>query len=118
MVQRFSEEICSQRELFEGTNLLSIVLQSVQQNCFFAHPENLLLAMLGDEDVNIRAKAVRMIIKTRHTQEAHEGQSENVIVRKFRLPQCNFSTHSSTEIVTIQEKSRNQSRFCRTRKNI
>ena len=114
----FFEEICSQRELFEGTNLLSIVLQSVQQNCFFAHPENLLLAMLGDEDVNIRAKAVRMIVKTRHTQEAHEGQSENVIVRKFRLPQCNFSTHSSTEIVTIQEKSRNAITFLSNKRHL
>ena len=69
------EEMCSQRELFKGTSLLSIIQQSVLQNCFFAHPENLLLAMLGDEDVNIRAKAVRMIVKIRHTQKAHEGQS-------------------------------------------
>ena len=69
------EEICSQRELFEGTSLLSFIQQAEQQNCFFVHSENLLLAMLGDEDVNIRAKAIRMNVKIRHTQEAHEGQS-------------------------------------------
>ena len=71
--------------------LLSILQQSVQQNCFFAPFENLLLAMLGDEDVNIRAKAVRMIVKIRHAQE---GQSEHVKVREFHLPQCNFTAHS------------------------
>ena len=101
------EEICFQRELFEGTSLLSIIQRSVQQNCFFAHPENLLLAMLGDEDVNIRTKAVRMIAKIRDTQEAHEGQSEHVKVREFHLPQCNFAAHSYTEMVAIQEKGLN-----------
>ena len=86
-----TKTLCSQRELFEGTSLLSILQQSVQQNCFFAPPENLLLAMLGDEDVNIRAKAARMIKKIRHAQE---GQSEHVKVREFHLHQCNFAAHS------------------------
>ena len=31
------EEIRSQRELFEDTTLLSIIEQSVRQNCFFAN---------------------------------------------------------------------------------
>ena len=50
------EKICFQRGLVEGTSLLSIIQQSVQQNWVFAHPENLILAMLCDEDVNIGAK--------------------------------------------------------------
>ena len=105
------EEICSQKELFEGTSLLSIIQQSVQRNCCFAHPENLLLAMLGDEDVNIRAKAVEMIVKIRHAQESHEGESEHVKMREFHLPQRNFATHSYTEMVTIQENERNAITF-------
>ena len=60
--------------------------------------------MLCDEDVNISAKAVRMIVKIRHTKQAHEGQSEHVKVREFHLPQCNFAAHSYAEMVTIQEK--------------
>ena len=63
--------------------------------------------MLGDEDVNIPVKAVKVIVKIRHTEEAHEGQSEHVKVREFHLPQCNFATHSYTEMVTIQENRRN-----------
>ena len=43
------QEICCQRELFKDTGLISIMQESVQQSCFFGHPENLLLAMLDDE---------------------------------------------------------------------
>ena len=92
-------------ELFESTSLLSIIQQSVQQNCFFAHPENLRLAMLGDEDVNIRAKAVKVIVKIRHTEKAHKGQSEHVKVREFHLPQCNFATHSYRDGYNTREWS-------------
>ena len=67
----------------------------------------LLLAMLNDEDVNIPAKAVRIIVKIRHTQEKHKGQSERVKVRELHLPQCNFAAHSYTEMVAIQEQGLN-----------
>ena len=72
--------------------------------------------MLGDEDVNIRAKAVRIIKKIRHTQEAHEGQSERVKVREFHLPQYNFAAHSYVDMVTIQEKGRNAITFLPNKK--
>ena len=63
------EEICFRRELFEDIILMSIIQQSVQQNCFFAHPENLLSTMLGDENVNCGAKAVKMIVKKEHMKD-------------------------------------------------
>ena len=72
--------------------------------------------MLSDEDINIRAKAVRMIVKIRHTQEAHERQSEHINVSEFDLPQCNSAAHSYIEMVTKEEKGAMQPLFCLTRK--
>ena len=42
------EEIQTQKILFAETEELSFIQQSVQQNCFFAHPENLIQAILSD----------------------------------------------------------------------
>ena len=47
-------EIQAKIDLFSGTN----ELRALQQSCYLAHPENLLLAMLEDEDKILRAKAV------------------------------------------------------------
>ena len=52
-------EIQAQINLFSGTN----ELRAMQLNCYFAHLKNLLLAMLGDEDKNVRAKADLIILK-------------------------------------------------------
>ena len=60
--------------------------------------------MISDEDVNIRAKAVKVIVKIRYTEEAHKGLSEHVKEREFHLPQCNFATHSYTEVVTYNTR--------------
>ena len=54
-------EIQAQINLFSGTNELTALQQSVQQNCYFAHPEILLLAMLGDEDKIVKAKSAHII---------------------------------------------------------
>lgn len=42
-----------------------IVLPVLQNNKYFAHPENILLAAVGDDDINIRKQAVDMIIEAR-----------------------------------------------------
>ena len=36
-------------------------LQNAQKNAFFAHPENILLAMLGDDNSDVRKHAVSII---------------------------------------------------------
>ena len=71
-------EIQAQINLFSGTN----ELKALQQNCYFAHPENLLLAMLGDEDKAIRAKAVNVIQKIRNGEEGNQ-EGERDPVREF-----------------------------------
>ena len=68
-------EIQAQINLFSGTN----ELRTLQQNCYFAHRENLLSAMLGDEDKTIRPKAVNVIQKIRNGEnENQEGEQDPV----------------------------------------
>ena len=56
-----------------------VALQNVQKNAFFAHPENILLAMLGDDNKDVRKQAVSRVQATRETSENldHNLTSEN-----------------------------------------
>ena len=54
----------------------------MQQNCYLAHRENLLSAMLGDEDKTRRAKAVNVIQKIRNGEEGNQ-EGERYPVREF-----------------------------------
>ena len=49
-------------------------------NCFFAHSENVLLAMMFDDDIGIRKKACQMVLSAR--KRALKAKK----VRKFKLP--------------------------------
>lgn len=62
-----------------------IVIPVVQRNGYFAHPENLLLAMIGDQRPHIRQLAWRRIKKAR-TIASTNSSSE---VRKFTIPKIN-----------------------------
>ena len=44
--------------------MFNIVKNSLNRNSFFAHSENVLLAMLADENTDIRMKAVVKILQT------------------------------------------------------
>ena len=57
------------QKLFSDDSLLPIIRQSIQHSCFFAHPENVLLIMLGDDNKATRAEAVNMISKVRRNNE-------------------------------------------------
>lgn len=47
----------------------SIVYPVLQNNNYFAHPENILLAAVGDDDIDIRKVAAQRIIAARHEQK-------------------------------------------------
>ena len=74
-----------------------VLLKSVQQNCSFAHPENVLLTMLGDSDKTIRSKAVRIIIKK------SPRSSTNSMVRDFHLPKVDMDAERYQQLATITE---------------
>ena len=56
-----------------------VSLQNVQKNVFFAHPENILLAMLGDDNKDVRKQAVSRVQAIRETSKNldHNLTSEN-----------------------------------------
>ena len=65
------------RKLFSDDSLFPIIQQSIQHKCYFAHPENVLLIMLGDDDKAIGAKPANMISKVGRNNkiEAHNHTS-------------------------------------------
>ena len=93
------QEIESMRKLFSDVSVLPIIQQSSQHNCYFAHPENVLLTMLGDDN---KAKAVNMISKIRcnNEREAHNYTS----FESFIFPDA-ISTQSATlKLLTFMKK--------------
>ena len=77
---------------------LEIVKKSILNNNFHAHPESILLAMLADDNAEIRTKAVEMIKKARLVKEKQPGDS----IRPFKKPtekQMNFDAIHYSELV-------------------
>ena len=56
-----------------------VALQNVQKNAFFAHPENISLAMLGNDNKDVRKQAVSRVQAIREASENldHNLTSEN-----------------------------------------
>ena len=75
----------------------SVVDSCIQRNAYFAHPENLVLAMLADENADIRKKACDLILASRN--------SNSTSLRKFQLPNINFSAQNYCEIVDWSQLS-------------
>jgi len=76
--------------------------ESLQRNCYPAHPENLLLAMLGDDDSSIRARAVKLIKNIRQTNSALPS-NDVMPIRDFYLPMLNVNAQHYSELITIKE---------------
>ncbi|KAE8739810.1 hypothetical protein FOCC_FOCC014702 [Frankliniella occidentalis] len=74
---------------------ICIVNKVIQTNAFFAHQENVVLAMLFDENEETRLKAASIIIAGRRYQDRTPDDQ-----RKFRVPKVNFSATSYTDMIT------------------
>ncbi|GBP43074.1 hypothetical protein EVAR_96336_1 [Eumeta japonica] len=78
------------------TTLKNIVDPVIQRNAYFAHPENLLLAMLTDFQPHIRELAARRILKARSAKPKR--------LRLFQLlPEVNFNASTYYDILDWQE---------------
>ena len=55
--------------------LQELVQEVLQRNAYFAHPEAILLAMLADDDADIRARAVNQILTIRMKAQDPGDQS-------------------------------------------
>lgn len=74
---------------------LSIVHDSIARNAFFAHPESIILAMVDDEDENIRQNGWQKVLRARLTTLNNEK------VRTFKVPTINFECQSYTDMVDM-----------------
>ena len=90
------------RKLFSDDSLLPIIHQSIQPNCYFAHPENVLLIMLGDDNKAIRAKAASIISKVRRNNErdAHNHTS----FESFIFPDAISMQSATLKSLTFMKK--------------
>lgn len=70
----------------------SIVHEVIQRNSYFAHSENILLAMVLDERSHIRELGLRRILKARKTD--WKGK-----IRQFNLPNLNFEAEEYFEMI-------------------
>lgn len=75
---------------------LPVLRASVHRNAYMAHEENVLLAMLGDDDPVVRAEAVRIIKRIRSTPVSDS-------VRPFRAPGSAGATALNDSAATYRE---------------
>ena len=73
---------------------LAIIDTVISRNCYFAHPENILLSMLSYSRRDVRELAVDKIVQARET-------SDNSSIRKFSVPKLNFQANDYTKIVDL-----------------
>ena len=96
------------RHLFKQiqlTNLLpkdiqTIARENIARNAYWAHPENLLLSMLTDNDEKVRQKAVDKIIALRGNEEYGDKNK-----RRFVIPKLNFAATDYTTMIDWQEET-------------
>ena len=81
------------RELPESDQ--EVICDVIQRNAYFCHPENLLLSMLVDNDVQIIQKAVDTILDIR-TNSSSFGP---IKIRPFNLPSLRFSAETYADMI-------------------
>ena len=65
----------------------------IKRNSYFAHPENMLVAMLYDERIHIRELSLRRILKSR------KAVSNRSIIREFKVPSLNFDANDYIDLI-------------------
>lgn len=77
----------------EPVEVQSVIDKSIKQNCYAAHPENLLYAMFHDNRPAIRELAVRRILKAR--------KLSSTIIRRFHRPADQLNLNATDYIDMI-----------------
>lgn len=73
--------------------LLAVVNPVIERNGFFAHPENLMLTMIEDDNKLIRQLGLRRIVKARQID------AKRKTVRTITPPKINFDAQEYPDIV-------------------
>ncbi|KAF0291217.1 hypothetical protein FJT64_001141 [Amphibalanus amphitrite] len=90
-----SKNVYRSIELLRGLpqDIQDIIRPVISRNGYWAHPEQLLLAMVADEDREIRTAAIQ------HIRAAREREKEGQEVRKFTLPTINFGAQRYVDLI-------------------
>ena len=101
---------------FPNQNVVKIGLDVLQRNGYFAHPENVLVAMLGDDNEDLRRLAVNKIFAIRSKipnvvieNDNFEGGfikpvgvfDDSSTIQKFLIPKINFMAKSYHKMVNM-----------------
>ena len=73
----------------QSVDVQDIAKRVVQTNAYFAHPENLLCAMLTDSNPDIGRKAVEIVISVRSSSAKKPKSKVARGIRFFRPPTLN-----------------------------
>ena len=78
---------------FPNKIIQDIAVAVSQRNAYFAQHENILLAMLADNDCNVRLLAVNKTLSIRISRKNLDdvGRDEEIDVRKFIIPKININ---------------------------
>lgn len=84
-----------QRSRYLPAKLRKVVDSSIQQNAFFALPENILLSMMTDERVEVRKLALDRLLAAREA----ETDTVNGWVRCNKVPKLNFKATNYYDMI-------------------
>lgn len=73
----------------------NIVNESIQTNGFFAHSENILLAMIHDDSEKVREVAYQRIVQAR----TNASSVSSGAVRRFEVPQIDFKARTYYNLI-------------------
>ena len=93
---------------FPDNQVRDIALKALRRDVFFAHPEHVIIAMLGNENKPVRGIVVdkimflRVTLTAGHTDVFKETSCEEVkAVRKFKVPCMNKNVTSYHQLVDL-----------------
>lgn len=73
--------------------LKAVVFPVIERNSFYAHPENILIAMIFDERRHIRELGLRRVLKARQSASTGKG------IRNFHTPSLKFDALDYTDMM-------------------
>ena len=98
--RHFYEMVLLSRQLTGRSRV--IVTKVLQMNSYFAHQENILVAMITDGSKEIRQLGYKRIIKARATSSSERG------IRSFNLPDFVINCQSYHELMNWHEIERTE----------
>ena len=87
-----------------------IAVAVLQQNAYFAHHENILLAMLDDNDHNVRLLEVNKILSIKVSKKNLDNvcRDKEVDVKKFIIPKINTNAKTYYSFSSLSSKVMNE----------